>query len=164
MITHLHLLSTLRISPFASIGLLGVVLSYSKGQLFFIRMCQDIRKRNVQIGFNGLLLGRNSCVIQCSLLHLLLLALVIETPQPSHSHKATGEFVFISCSNRLVWVNYNNTTTRIINGAVYATVISTNINKYKSILMYHHLLCKGVPLYVSTFKRSSWGILTRIQS
>jgi hypothetical protein len=34
--------------------------------------------------------------------------------------------------------------------------VYTDVNKAKSILMYHHsCMCKGVPPHVSTFKRSS---------
>jgi hypothetical protein len=134
MNTHLHLLLTLRISPFPSIGPLGVTFSYANGQLCFIQICQDIRKRKVevQVGFNGLALGRNFCVIQWSLLHLLLLVLAIEALQPSHSHKETAEFaLLISCSNRLVWGNSNNTTTRITYYHKWGCLHKNNIYEYK---------------------------------
>jgi hypothetical protein len=135
MITHLHLLLTLRISPFHSIGLLGVVHSYAKGQLCFIKMCQNIRMRNVKvhIGFNGLPLSRNSCVLQCSLLHLLLRVLVIEAPQPSHSYKETVEFALLV----RVLTNWyeanlrNNTTTRITLHHKWGRLHKNNIYEYK---------------------------------
>jgi hypothetical protein len=53
-------------------------------------------------------------------------------------------------------------TAGITNGAVYTIIIYTNINKNKCITI--RLLCKGVPLHVSIFKRSSSGIFTVIQS